>query len=295
MSDQAPSGAASPFARIVWQGDRLRAGRACFVIQEFGAADIEPPVGGEPCFVLYKNKHILDLYERFFTSPGVDRPSRVFEIGIWKAGSAVFFTEVFNVEKLVAIDLSRRSDLASSTASNLDAWLGTNGRASRARLYFEVDQGDAPRLREIVGREFSGALDLVLDDGSHFYALTKRSFETLFPYVRPGGWYVIEDWSWSFNRSFQMASHPWALETPLARLIGEIVNLAGARIDVIPEIRVAGQMVSIRRGPGQLDEGFSIERSVPRPPYGRLGIRARRAWWAVARFGSRLAGRRAAR
>jgi len=66
------------------------------VIQEFGAADLEPAVGGDPCFVLYKSRHILDLYERFLNSTPEYRPVRIFEIGIWKAGGAVFFTEIFD-------------------------------------------------------------------------------------------------------------------------------------------------------------------------------------------------------
>lgn len=292
MSQRGANYATSPFERIAWQGDRLRVGGACFVLQELGAADLEPPVGGDPCFVLYKQKRILALYERFFNSIVGYRPARIFEIGIWKGGGAVFFAELFDVEKLVAIDLKRHSDLAPSTLGHLNTWLGRNDRERQVKLCFEVDQGDAPRLREIVRSEFSGALDLVVDDGSHLYDPTKRSFETLFPYVSPGGWYVIEDWSWSLSPTFQYAGHPWALEVPMARLIGEILALAGARWDVIPEIRVIGQLVFIQRGPCQLDDAFSIQGSITRPRYGRLGIRARRAWWAATRFGSKLAGRR---
>ena len=292
MSERRVAYATSPFARVTWQDGRLRAGGACFVIQEFGAADLEPAVGGDPCFVLYKNRHTLARYEQFFNSTPGYRPARIFEIGIWKAGSAVFFTEIFDVEKLIAIDLRRHSDLAHSTLGHLNAWLGRNDRERQVKLYFGVDQRDAPRLQEIVRREFSGSLDLVLDDGSHLYDPTKRSFETLFPYVGPGGWYVIEDWSWSLAPPFQSAAHPWALEKPMASLVGEILTLAGARPDVISEIRVTGQLVFIQRGLCQLDDTFSIERSITRPPYGPLGIRARRAWWAAARLGSKLAGAR---
>lgn len=291
MSDREATRVRSPFARVVWEGDRLRVGNVHFLTQAVGAPDLEPVAGGEPCFVLYKPKQILDVYEAFLRTLPEYRPSRIFEIGIWKAGSVVFFTELFDVEKLVAIDLVQRSQLAPTTLAHLDTWLDRDDHRRRTKLYFEVDQGDGLRLREIVRTEFSEALDLVIDDGSHLYGATKRSFESLFPHVKPGGWYVIEDWSWSFASMFQQAGHPWALEVPLAHLIGKILTLAGARPDIIPEMRVVAQIVFIQRGPGPLHAPFSIERSVGRPPHGPLAIRLRRAWWSMIKFSSRLMGR----
>ncbi|MFP3608175.1 class I SAM-dependent methyltransferase, partial [Paraburkholderia sp. SIMBA_053] len=50
---------------------------------------------------------------------------------------------------------------------------------------------------------------LVVDDASHFYEQTKTSFKTLFPLVRPGGLYIIEDWNWSFQDAFQASDNGW--------------------------------------------------------------------------------------
>jgi hypothetical protein len=53
------------------------------------------------------------------------------------------------------------------------------------------DAGDLPaRLREVS----PGGFDLIVDDASHDGALTRRTWELLWPLVRPGGCYVIEDW-----------------------------------------------------------------------------------------------------
>lgn len=41
--------------------------------------------------------------------------------------------------------------------------------------------------------EENGPFDIVIDDGSHLNEHVLISFEALFPHVRPGGWYVIED------------------------------------------------------------------------------------------------------
>ena len=36
----------------------------------------------------------------------------------------------------------------------------------------------------------------MIDDASHLYEPSLASFETLFPLLRPGGTYIIEDWKW---------------------------------------------------------------------------------------------------
>ncbi|MEU1285115.1 hypothetical protein [Kitasatospora sp. NPDC005856] len=53
------------------------------------------------------------------------------------------------------------------------------------------DQGD-PALLDELGRRF-GPFDIVIDDGSHLNAHVRTSFTALFPHVRPGGLYVVED------------------------------------------------------------------------------------------------------
>ncbi|MUN36169.1 class I SAM-dependent methyltransferase [Actinomadura litoris] len=63
---------------------------------------------------------------------------------------------------------------------------------------------DEPRLRTVKGdqndpdflRAFGeehGPFDVIVDDGSHVNEHIRTSFEALFSYVRPGGFYIIED------------------------------------------------------------------------------------------------------
>jgi hypothetical protein len=52
-------------------------------------------------------------------------------------------------------------------------------------------QDDAAFLRAFA--EEHGPFDIVIDDGSHINEHVLFSFDVLFPYVRPGGWYAIED------------------------------------------------------------------------------------------------------
>lgn len=53
------------------------------------------------------------------------------------------------------------------------------------------DQGDAEFLNGLADE--IGPLDIVIDDGSHLNEHVLASFHALFPRVRPGGLYVIED------------------------------------------------------------------------------------------------------
>jgi demethylmacrocin O-methyltransferase len=53
------------------------------------------------------------------------------------------------------------------------------------------DQSD-PEFLDELGRRL-GPFDIVIDDGSHLNDHVKTSFGSLFPHVRPGGLYIIED------------------------------------------------------------------------------------------------------
>jgi hypothetical protein len=100
------------------------------------------------------------------------------------------------------------------------------GATDRLKTYWGIDQGDRAALCEIVGREFDGPIDLVIDDASHVYGPTRASFETLFPYLRQGGLYIIEDWQWSYSE------HPPASladEQPVAALVHELLDAVGRR------------------------------------------------------------------
>jgi hypothetical protein len=63
---------------------------------------------------------------------------------------------------------------------------------SRGRIkVFQCSQSDRPRL-EALAREI-GPFDFVIDDGSHVNADQIESFRILWPFVKDGGWYVVED------------------------------------------------------------------------------------------------------
>ena len=119
--------------------------------------------------------------------------------------------------------------------------------------YYGVDQGDAATLRRIVADEFGGEpLDLVIDDASHLLDPTRSSFNVLFPLLRPGGVYVIEDWGVDLSLEREAARNPVVADriqeeiakrpelehvVPLTRLVFEIV-LASVYTDLIESMEL---------------------------------------------------------
>jgi demethylmacrocin O-methyltransferase len=72
----------------------------------------------------------------------------------------------------------------------LDIFTKTGIEESRLRVV-EGDQGDAEFL-DSMARQL-GPFDIIIDDGSHMSHHIITSFNALFPHVRPGGVYVVED------------------------------------------------------------------------------------------------------
>jgi hypothetical protein len=58
---------------------------------------------------------------------------------------------------------------------------------------FVLDQGDPIALKAFVKEAGVGVFDIIIDDGSHAADHQQISFDTLFPHLKSGGIYIIED------------------------------------------------------------------------------------------------------
>ena len=144
-------------------------------------------------------------------------------------------------------------------------------------------------MREIVVDEFAGALDLVIDDASHKYGPTKASFEAVFPLVRPGGLYIIEDWAWAHWSAFQSPDHRWARHEALTTLIFEVTEALGSAPDVVASIAIFQGFAVIERGDAELPDDFRLSGHITRRPEARSpGSRVRRLSSRVRRRLARL-------
>jgi SAM-dependent methyltransferase len=180
-----------------------------------------------------------DLVDRYVSLLDELRPDAVFELGIFAGGSTAFMAELSQPSKLVAVDVS------ATRVHALDEYVSAHGLSERVKPYFGVDQGDANAMREILDRDFGDVpLDLVIDDASHDLALTRRSFNVLFPRLRHGGVFVIEDWSWA-HMAFS-AYRPD--ETPLTVFVFELVMACASMPGLIDEVTIDRDWALVRRG-----------------------------------------------
>ena len=51
------------------------------------------------------------------------------------------------------------------------------------------------RLSEVCTMHAPNGLDIIIDDASHYGTPSLVSYNALFPFLNPGGFYVIEDWA----------------------------------------------------------------------------------------------------
>jgi predicted O-methyltransferase YrrM len=118
------------------------------------------------------------------------RPRRIVELGTKDGGSAALLALAADADLVVTVDL------ADSVPPALARFVEETGRTGRVVACTGIDQADREALLGAIGAAgASGDLDLVVDDASHLLGPTRASFEALFPLVRPGGWYLVEDWA----------------------------------------------------------------------------------------------------
>ncbi len=224
--------------------------------------------GGEH-FRFYKIKKLVDQYEAFFSRLPDWHPSHMLELGIFDGGSTVFWHELFQPHKLVAVDIKERTD-----SPYFRQYLESRGVAGKIKTIWNVNQADKDRLHHVVAEEMNGRLDMVIDDASHFYEPTKASFEVLFPLCKPGALYIIEDWAWDHWAEFSAADHPWAEKTRLTQLVTELVEAVGTSTDFISNMTVFEGFAVIERGPKRIDaKNFVLEDHIVRRPARRKSFR----------------------
>lgn len=119
-----------------------------------------------------------ELYE-FYFEPLRNDPIKLLEIGFLLGSSAFVWEEYFPQAELHHLDINRDC-------------LETAKRLSHRSHLHMVDQSSEKELTEFI-RAVGGEFDIIIDDGSHIVQHQITSFKVLFPYLRSGGIYVIED------------------------------------------------------------------------------------------------------
>jgi predicted O-methyltransferase YrrM len=183
----------------------------------------------------------------------------VLELGVFKGGSVVAYNELLRPRRLVAVDLQ------TNVIEALDQYVRSPEVGGRVAVHLGVNQADHQRLARICADDFQGEpLDIVVDDASHFLQETRESFRALFPRLRPGGLYVIEDWAWA-----HWGGEPWQTgrggsyfkdKEPMSSFIVELMAMCPSRPGLVERLIVRPASVFILRGSEPVEPGFDPAR-----------------------------------
>lgn len=266
------------FGDLAWSDSGVSIDGLDFRFQHGRAADLS----AADHFTFYKLKSIVDDYERFFADVGAPRGTML-EIGMWDGGSIAFWQEVLRPARSIGIDLMDRSDSA-----YFQQYLERRPN-TRIQTHWNVNQSDRARIHCIL--QDVEDLDLVFDDASHLYEPSRASFETVFPMLRPGGWYVIEDWAWSHWPDYQGRRAKWADERALSDLARELVSVVGSSGGMIRRLVVFPGFVAAERGEAAVSGRFDLasatrSRGSDRVRQVRARLRAARS--VAGRIGRRI-------
>lgn len=119
----------------------------------------------------------IDIYNYYFNTIK-DKNLNIFEIGVETGESLRMFSDYFNKSNIVGLDIENKD----YNIERVEIFCG--------------DQSDEKILNRII--EKYKTFDVIIDDGSHKNKDVINSFNHLFPYLKFGGLYVIEDLQTSY-------------------------------------------------------------------------------------------------
>lgn len=169
-----------------------------------------------------KGEHGYMEHYRRHLGPRRFRRNTLFEIGVGgfasraAGGSLAIWRDYLLRSTIVGIDLHEK-DIA---------W------GERVR-FVRADQNNPDELDVAVERH--GRPDIVIDDGSHVGEHIRTSFDHLWPLLRSGGIYVVEDLVASYNPDFGGSEPPPC--TSGVGLVQELVDAAQALDPLAPKWR----------------------------------------------------------
>lgn len=155
-----------------------------------------------------KGHNYCQYYDMFFSNMR-EWPNNLLEIGIDKGDSIKMWQEYFPITAIHGIDI--RGDYEYLY----------DGRT----LTHIVDQSNKGELI-LFAEQYPNYFNIVIDDGSHQSADMVLTFETLFPYLRSGGYYIIEDLLCNYDERWR-AIGEFGIIDRIKNMVDE-VNMDGA-------------------------------------------------------------------
>lgn len=124
----------------------------------------------------FKGLSYIDIYERYFASLRTSC-QKVLELGVKDGASLRMWSDYFPNALIFGVDNRPETALKEGRISTVTG-----------------NQQDADTFKSLPS-EF----DLIIDDASHVNPMTLASFDLLWPRIKPGGIYIIEDLRCSYS------------------------------------------------------------------------------------------------
>lgn len=125
--------------------------------------------------LIHKWVHYFEIYDRHF-APYRGKPVTIVEFGVYHGGSLQMWKKYFGRRaRIFGVDIDPRC--AELAEDRIEIVIG--------------DQEDREVLRAL--RERTGPIDVVIEDGGHTMGQQIATFEEMWPAIRDGGVYLVED------------------------------------------------------------------------------------------------------
>ena len=130
-----------------------------------------------------KHGYVIDYFDHFQHLQ--NKPINILEIGVERGNSLLTWDSFFthSESKIVGID--------NNCDKNYYKFEVLDFNDTKISVY-DVDQGDRSQLSEWINK-IGIKFDIIIDDGAHLSKEQQISLGVLFPFVKPKGFYVIED------------------------------------------------------------------------------------------------------
>ncbi|NDR58431.1 class I SAM-dependent methyltransferase [Aliiruegeria sabulilitoris] len=182
--------------------------------------------------VVLKPKSFFDKYAR------MEPPSCVLEVGVFEGGSLLILATMWPDARFLGMDLRNQND-------DLLSLIDRFGWADRIDIEYGVDQTDREKVLQLLDEKMPTP-DLVIDDASHLYQPSRKTFETVFPRLAAGGKYILEDWGWAHWRSWPSFAH-YEGQTPLSNMVWELVMCSATSPSIVEDVWANSEFAIIHK------------------------------------------------
>ncbi len=170
-------------------------------------------------FVSDKWALYLNEYERLFR-PLRDAPVTLLEIGIQNGGSLQIWEKYFpKAERILGCDINAACAQLSYDSAKIELIISDINQPSTLARIFSL----------------TSSFDIVIDDGSHTSGDITQTFYNLFPHLKQGGLFIVEDLHCSYWKDYQGGLFHPRSSMSFLKALADVINREHWGVDLSRE------------------------------------------------------------